>query len=200
MPRTADPNIRKHREHQILQAAHDIFAREGFDAARMDDIADATGLSKGTLYLYYKSKDDLIVGLMKTTFTDWVMQLRELAHVKETTEMRLMDYAQTLSKSIHQNASTFNLTYEFYAVATRQPAIRSLLQTYFAEYRRGLTTLFEQGIQQGEFATFNTEQAAIMLIALLEGLMLLWFTDPDTINLEKIISTALRDFFARLKG
>jgi len=200
MPRSANPNIRKHRQRQILQAARDVFAKDGFDSARMDDIADASGLSKGTLYLYYKSKDDLIAGLLKTTFNDLLVQLRTLLEIDKSVEIRLLDYAQQMTNYMQQDASTLNIAYEFYAVAARQPNVRRLLQTYFADYRAALTALLEQGIQRGEFTRFDTTQAAMTLIALLEGLTLLWFTDPDAVQIETVLLAALRDFFARLKG
>lgn len=200
MPRSANPNIRKHRQRQILQAARDVFAKDGFDSARMDDVADASGLSKGTLYLYYKSKDDLIAGLLKTTFNDLLVQLRALLEIDKSVEIRLLDYAQQMTSYMQQDASTLNIAYEFYAVAARQPNVRRLLQTYFADYRAALTALLEQGIKRGEFARFDTTQTAMTLIALLEGLTLLWFTDPDAVQLETVLSAALRDFFARLKG
>lgn len=200
MPRPANPHIRNTREHQILQAAREVFAKNGFDSARMDDIANASGLSKGTLYLYYKSKDDLIVGLLKTTFNDLLMQLRMLLAVDSSVEIRLQDYAQQISIYMQQDASSLNIAYNFYAVAARQPSIRLLLQTYFADYRLLLTQILEQGIERGEFIQFDTAQAATTLVALMEGLTLLWFTDPDAIQLETVLSVALRGFFAGLKG
>jgi len=53
------PNVSEERISQIVTAAEDVFTRKGFNEARMDDIAEETGLSKGTLYNYFKSKDDL---------------------------------------------------------------------------------------------------------------------------------------------
>jgi AcrR family transcriptional regulator len=200
MPRPANPNIRNNRERQILQAAREVFAKNGFDSARMDDIANASGLSKGTLYLYYKSKDDLIVALLKTTLNDLLMQLRMLLDVDSSVETRLRDYAQQISIYMQQDASSLNIAYNFYAVATRRPSIRLLLQAYFADYRLLLTQILEQGIERGEFTQFDSAQAAITLLTLMEGLTLLWFTDPNAIQLETVLSFALRGFFAGLKG
>lgn len=47
------------RKEEIVQAAEEVFISKGFDKATMDDIADQAELSKGTLYLYFKSKEDL---------------------------------------------------------------------------------------------------------------------------------------------
>lgn len=54
---------RQERRDSILEAAETVFAEKGFDHATMDDIAHAAELSKGTLYLYFKSKDDLSIAL-----------------------------------------------------------------------------------------------------------------------------------------
>ncbi len=51
--------VTEFREAEILQAARQVFARRGFADASMDEIAQAAGLAKGTLYLYYASKREL---------------------------------------------------------------------------------------------------------------------------------------------
>ena len=50
---------------QILDGAHMVFMRDGFDAASMNDIAKAAGVSKGTLYVYFDSKEVLFEALIK---------------------------------------------------------------------------------------------------------------------------------------
>ena len=47
------PDVSEERRNQILEAAMAVFARQGFEQARMDDIAQEVGLSKGALYLYF---------------------------------------------------------------------------------------------------------------------------------------------------
>lgn len=50
---------------QILDGARTIFLRDGFDGASMNDVARAAGVSKGTLYAYYTSKEQLFVALVR---------------------------------------------------------------------------------------------------------------------------------------
>jgi AcrR family transcriptional regulator len=59
------PDVSEERRNQILEAAMAVFARQGFEQARMDDIAQQVGLSKGTLYLYFKSKDAIISAILQ---------------------------------------------------------------------------------------------------------------------------------------
>ena len=56
---TKDEVVSAYRRDQILTAAHAVFASRGFRQATVGDIADAAGIAKGTLYLYFKSKDDI---------------------------------------------------------------------------------------------------------------------------------------------
>lgn len=63
MPRVATSSKQKVvtelRRSEILTAATKVFGNKGFDATRMEEIAKAAGLAKGTLYLYFRSKDDI---------------------------------------------------------------------------------------------------------------------------------------------
>src|SRR5574339_1067737 len=72
------PDVSDERKNQIINAAEGVFTQKGFDQARMDDIAEETGLSKGTLYLYFKSKDDLIIAILDRMFQREVKQLENI--------------------------------------------------------------------------------------------------------------------------
>src|SRR5215470_20373145 len=72
------PDVSEERKNQILEAALAVFARLGFQQTRMDDIAEKAGLSKGALYLYYKSKDAIIAALLKYFFTHEAKRLQAL--------------------------------------------------------------------------------------------------------------------------
>ena len=57
-----DDVVTAFRRDQILDAAHGVFASRGFKEATVGHIADAAGIAKGTLYLYFKSKDEILLG------------------------------------------------------------------------------------------------------------------------------------------
>lgn len=70
------------RRDEIIDAAENVFFSKGFEKATMDDIADRAELSKGTLYLYFKSKEDLHMAvahkaiLLLNTITEAVRKVR----------------------------------------------------------------------------------------------------------------------------
>jgi AcrR family transcriptional regulator len=63
------PQAREAREKAILAAALDQFSQAGFAAARLDDIAAAAGIAKGTIYLYFESKERLLEALVASTIS-----------------------------------------------------------------------------------------------------------------------------------
>src|ERR1700721_2745802 len=62
VPRVARVSDKRER---ILQAAIRVFAKKGFHATRVSEVAKAAGVADGTIYLYFKSKDELLVSLFE---------------------------------------------------------------------------------------------------------------------------------------
>lgn len=62
------PDVSEEGRNQIPEAAITVFAQQGFDEARMDDVAQEAGLSKGALYLGYTSMDATIAAIMQLLF------------------------------------------------------------------------------------------------------------------------------------
>src|SRR5947208_7449216 len=84
------PGNNEIRKNQILDAATTVFVRSGFQHARMDDIVEESGLSKGTLYWYFKSKEDIINAILRRLFTGELEILESLLEAEGTVSERLI--------------------------------------------------------------------------------------------------------------
>ena len=200
MARPKNHAARRQRQAHILDAARIIFAQDGLAEARMDDIAQQCGVSKGTLYLYYKNKDDLIVGLLEALFDVLLDKLQALGALDSLTlEARLLHYGAEVVEHMEADASMMTIAYEFYAIAARRPQVRALLQDYFTNYRRVIAELLQQAIIRREIPPVDVTQSAIVFIALLEGLTLLWFTDSQQVQLRDALPHAIKQFVHSLK-
>ena len=188
------PDVSEERKNQILEAATAVFARLGFRTARMDDIAEQAGLSKGALYLYYKSKDAIIAALLKYFFAQEFRQLQAL--VASEREMpvaeQLMILTRQMAEAMQWMSRLMPVAFEFYAIAGRDKGVRQFLKEYFKDYRTLLARLIERGIKRGEFRAIDAEAAAITLAALYEGLALLFFVDPEAVRWAEQTETAVR--------
>jgi len=188
------PNVSEERRNQILEAAVAVFARQGFHESRMDDIAGQAGLSKGALYLYYKSKDAIITALLKYVFAQEDKRLQILVEAGDTRSAR----EQILSLT-HQSTALMKwmsamrpIAFEFYAIAGRQAEVRQFLKNYYKGYRLKLAALIQRGIERGEFRVVDPEAAATTLIALYEGLALLFFVDPEATSWAEQVNVSVR--------
>jgi AcrR family transcriptional regulator len=189
MPR---PDVSEERREQILEAAMGVFAERGLHEARMDDIAERSGLSKGALYLYYKSKDAIIAALMRQFFK---IEMRGLAQVRTqggAVSERLLAYTRDVAAEMQRVMAVASLAWEFYAIAARQKIVREYFKEYFSEYRATLATLIQTGIDRGEFRAVNAVQVAITLTGLYEGLALLAVVDANAARWPDQAETSVR--------
>ena len=65
------------KHHQIIEAAVRVFARNGYYNSRVSDIAREAGVASGTIYLYFKTKDEILVSLFREKMAAWVAYVRE---------------------------------------------------------------------------------------------------------------------------
>src|SRR5262245_11050884 len=77
------------RSEAILETAADLFGEFGYNAVRMEDIAARAGVAKGTLYLYFKNKDDLFLALILQRMTELFQEIREKASAASSPEAKL---------------------------------------------------------------------------------------------------------------
>jgi TetR/AcrR family fatty acid metabolism transcriptional regulator len=61
---------------QIIEAALRVFARNGYYNSRVSDIAREAGIASGTIYLYFKTKDEILVTLFREKMASWVEEVR----------------------------------------------------------------------------------------------------------------------------
>lgn len=187
-------DVSEERRNQIMEAAINVFARQGFHEARMDDIAQEAGLSKGALYLYYKSKDAVITAILKFIFVQAMKRVHVFAVTDDGTTVRekLERLNGYLATEMRWMVATLRpIMFEFYALAARDKEVRLLLKDYFQEYRSALTTLIRRGIERGELRAVDAEAAAITHTALYEGLALLAVVDPQAMDWGRSSEVAL---------
>lgn len=174
------------RRKQILDAAEKVFNRMGFARARMDDIVQEAGLSKGALYWYYKSKDALIRALLDRVFAGEMRQAEELVEADGSARERLTLFTRRAIAEIRRFETLMPLGYEFVALAGRRKSVRSVLKSYYKRYHGMLKQILEQGVASGEFAAIDTDSVAMAFIGMVEGLALLWFVAPDWLDWDVI--------------
>ncbi len=184
MPR---PDRSEERRDQILEAAIQAFAEKGLHEARMEDIASRAGLSKPALYLYFRNKDAIIGSLLRFFFDREMRSVRKLQEASGTTRSRLEALGDQFGRSIEHMQMAMPLLLEFYGVAAREPSVRKFLTEAYQDLHNVLTDLLEQGVAAGEFRPLDASSVALTLIALYEGVALIWVMTPQVTNVRQRI-------------
>jgi AcrR family transcriptional regulator len=185
------PDVSEERKDQIMNAAEEVFSKKGFSDARMDDIAVETGLSKGTLYLYYKSKDDLIIAILDRIFRREFRAFENLDLASMSASDAIWNFTETTSKDIRMMLRLLPITYEFMGLAFRNKFVQKTFKTYLNHYMDILIPVIQHGIDTGEFRPANAKEVAIAIGAIMEGTLLLWVYDKSLIEPEKHLRSGM---------
>ena len=189
------PDVSKERKQQILDAAEDVFTRKGLDNARMDDIAKRTGLSKGSLYWYFKSKDDLIIAILDRIFGDVFEQLDAHKNIELSATEAILQFTEAAIRDYKRMLRMMPIAYEFLALAFRNTIVQKALKQYFSTYMNSLVPIVQRGIDSGEFRAVDAQEVAIAAGAIFEGTILLWVYDNSRIDVEHHIRSSIKLLF-----
>ena len=160
---------------RILDAAERIFARHGFFHARVSEIARDAGVADGTIYLYFKSKDDLLITLFESRMERVTAELAQAIDA-----VPAADAPARLRTFIHAHASlvvAHPALAEVLVVELRQSSkfMKEYANPKFGDFLKLLAGVIEAGQSGGAFdATLPAPIVARALFGMLDELALAW--------------------------
>jgi AcrR family transcriptional regulator len=187
VPKIAE-QARAARREQIIAAGLACFARSGYHAATMADVAAQAGVSKGTPYLYFASKEELFLALHQ----EWDCgagqradaTIAELPEADRRSPRRVL-HAVAVGVAAHVTAEpeTCRVLMEARALAAHEPAIAVAVRASDARTHQQLEELITAGVAAGEWPEeTDPALAARLFTAGLYGLMAQWHLAPDSFS------------------
>jgi AcrR family transcriptional regulator len=163
--------LREFRVHEILEAACRVVAQYGFQGATIDRVAEEAKIAKGTVYLYFHNKDELLKAAVEQGIENFTTQLRaEVAEIRAPLEKlrRLVEASLKLSDAHRDFFKTLLLERNFLAASPNHPEAAQMLDLHLAHIRFIEETI-QEGIQAGVLRPHNVEAAAFALNEVLRG-------------------------------
>lgn len=196
MPRVGKPDLKR----ELLAAGLRCFARRGFHAATMDDIATEAGVSKGAIYWHYKDKQELFLSIM-----------RERGAALEAAGAQAMDgFTPGQADPGDLLKAIMMAIFEFYSenrpFASLIGLLRSGKDAPFGEalfrelvdfYRRAraqFVPLFAHGIEHGYFVEAAPQALSAWVLASIDGMVMQWVIDPDEMDLKSAAAVLCEQF------
>ena len=163
---------------RILSAAETVFAEHGFFHARVAQIAQEAGVADGTIYLYFKSKDDLLISLFENRMTQVCEAMVRAVAEHESNIDKLRTFISTHLGMVQEHPHLA----EVLTVELRQSSkfMKEHSNPKFAEYLKILATIIAEGQKSGELdPAVPAPAAARGIFGMVDELALAWLLGGD---------------------
>jgi AcrR family transcriptional regulator len=179
---------RERRRQQIIVAAKRVFSKKGFSRTTMEDIANEAELSPGTLYLYFKNKDELYASLSLRILQYLLIRLE---HLNNETQLNEKERILGLKKALYDVYDFDPLILVNMFRLQSSELLRNLTPELLEEIKKlsqlalnEMAKLFREGVQKGVFIDRHPTAIADIAWSLFSGVVL-WETSKSVINEDK---------------
>jgi len=182
---SAPPPKKSRKSKLILEAAETVFAEKGYDKATISEISGAANVAEGTLYDYFKNKEDLLHSVFQYRFGEHIDSLDELFEIK--TPLRKLKRFMRYYFSIYLNQPSFVKTFILNGIFNRR-FYQSPAYTDFQKYMDTLDNILEQGKKEGQIrSSVSNRIFKNLFIGSFSHLALRWLFLENTQQIDKTI-------------
>ena len=200
-----EPRFRRRKEdrpQEITEAALTAFAEKGYAATRVDDVAKRAGISKGLLYLYFKTKEDLFKAVIRSFV---VPRIDALTAIVDSSELSAEEFLRGPFFEFVKTLPGSPISILIRLMIAEGPKHPDLLQFYWDNVvSRGLaaiTELLERGVQQGEFRrSVVNELPHLFAMPVLFSVVFRSLFEKQCPDTDKLIGTQIDLLIAHMKG
>jgi AcrR family transcriptional regulator len=190
MPRTKEQfeSLRKESRQRILDAALKVFAKQGYHSATVDAIAKTAGISKGLMYNYFKSKDEMLNELMIGIMEALMCEYMPLKPGKKFTKDDIIKFINVGIDIVLQKPYYWKLYFSVFA----QPEVMSIV--YKKMMKMGKP--YYKAIVE-YFSDKGVENPAVMMryfSAIVDGIQMHIMLDPKTFPAEEVKKLLIKQF------
>jgi AcrR family transcriptional regulator len=185
---------------RLLEAALKVFSRQGYAAARLEDIADEAGVTRGAIYWHFKNKADLYNTLVGETLGG-IQSVVDRAVGKGGTFLQVQRRIMIAITTLPEVDETYRAVMELTVLKTGyEPELEEGIRAKREASRQieaELAGYFRMGIQAGEVrADLDPVIAARSMLAFMNGILLNWLVDQTAFSLRESVP-AMVDIYVR---
>ena len=202
MSKSSYQRRKEDRPQEITEAAFEAFAENGYAATRVEEVAKRAGVSKGLMYLYFKTKEELFKAVVKSVVIRRVDQL--IVNV-ETTELSSEDFIRGPLLSFLQQVPGSPVAIVIRLLLSEGPRHPDLVNYYYdnvvAKGLAAITGFVERGVERGEFKQSAVTELPHLFLAPVM-LSIIWgiiFKDKP-LDTDKLIATQIDMLLTQIKA
>ena len=173
------PDVSEERRTQIIQAALTCFTRKGYNNTTMDDIVAESGLSKGSLYWYFESKDELFAQVISSVLGSVGQDTFTILEQCATASDKLRAIAQMAANLSKEIEGFFGLILEFWTSSPNREEAGQVWLDVLVQYKDLVVGIVKEGVRDGEFKPVDAEPLVWAMMAAYDGLAAYAMLIPD---------------------
>jgi AcrR family transcriptional regulator len=168
---------------QLIDAAATVFARRGYVAASLDEVAEEAGLTKGAVYSNFDNKEDLFQAVIEDRLNEPMKNIAEVIDTSiGTTEEQAMAGARAFVGVVEQEREVFLLALEMNIHVARHPELKAaFVERYREQMAEVADIITEHANSSGDALPLPADQMAIAVQALSQGIALHTLVDPGAV-------------------
>lgn len=202
MPEPRYQRRKEDRPAEITEAAFETFIEKGYAGTRVEEVAKRAGVSKGLLYLYFKTKEELFKSVVKNFV---VPRLHELETTIESSELSAEEFLRGPFASFAHKITRSPIGKIVRLLVAEGPKHPDLLQFYWDNVvSRGIAAinaLLEKGIKTGEFKRSPvTEQPLLFIMPVVFSVLFRLLFAKQDIDTDRLIDTQIDLLIGQLQG
>ena len=184
-PRTESQweEIRNKSREKIINAATELFAENGFNATSIYDIAKKAGISKGLVYNYFKSKEELLDDIVFSAFNDFDEFIDTLSKSRE-------DPVESLSEVMEKTFKSLKEKPQFWKLITGLSFKQKIRERYAEQIAHRQASYFEVASKLLQKLNIENPLKEFLFIgAIIDGMSFHFLEDPENYPVELMLST-----------
>ncbi len=164
---------------RIVRAALAVFARRGFHRATMQDIAEEAGVGKGTTYLYFAGKDQLLEHIFETALHQYLAQVKQVAQSPGSGPARIRALVLRVLEFAQARADLAGFLLEGSTGMSEE--FKRKLVSFRAEIHEAVRAIVAGGLEAGEIRPSSPELLAHFVIGALNSLLAALLWSPESL-------------------
>ena len=183
-PRRANPELAARRREALERAGYAEVLERGIEATTLDSVVARADSSKGGALYYFRTKEDLLFGILEWLLRQLNRSLDEVVDTQEPARIRLVAELEVLFHSTEVNRKLYLVFFDFVSRGARYERFRKLFSEFFEKCRQRDRRIVEDGIREQQFRRVNPADAASTIRALVDGYCLQWLMEPENVSVE----------------
>ncbi|RXJ02754.1 TetR/AcrR family transcriptional regulator [Anaerobacillus alkaliphilus] len=174
------------RRQQIIEAAKQCIVAKGLPHFSIKDIAKEAKLSTGVIYHYFENKDDLLVDVLKSSFSETEQLVQKNVDQATSYHEKIQAYLETVAEVPDQNPDFYLILLNYLSQAPYNDELKRVISRFFLNLGEFIEGILKIGFKEGVIKKVETKPVANLILSQAMGIAFYYLVTNETVSKEKI--------------